>query len=47
MKRLQAQNVQVDQPLTIQANGRTGLAFILDPWGTRIELVDQDAGAGR
>jgi hypothetical protein len=47
LKRMQEQNVQVDQPLAIQANGRTGLAFIVDPWGTRIELIDQDAGAGR
>lgn len=40
-------DVHVDQPLAIQANGRTGLAFLVDPWGMRIELIDQNAGAGR
>jgi catechol 2,3-dioxygenase-like lactoylglutathione lyase family enzyme len=30
----------------MQANGRTGIAFIVDPWGARIELVDPNAGGG-
>jgi hypothetical protein len=43
----QMQGVQIDQPFAIQANGRTGLAFVVDPWGTRIELIDENAGPGR
>lgn len=46
LRGLEAQGVTVDQPLTMQANGRTGIAFIVDPWGTRIELIDQNAGGG-
>ncbi len=44
MKRLEALDVRVDQPYTLQPNGTTALAFVIDPWGTRIELIDQQAG---
>jgi catechol 2,3-dioxygenase-like lactoylglutathione lyase family enzyme len=46
LRGLQGQNVTIDQPLAMQANGRTGIAFIVDPWGARIELIDQNAGGG-
>ncbi len=44
--RLEAERVQIEQPLKIQENGRTGTAVVIDPWGTRIELIDQRAGRG-
>jgi catechol 2,3-dioxygenase-like lactoylglutathione lyase family enzyme len=47
LKMAAAQGITIDQPLTMQANGTTGLAFIVDPWGTRIELIDQNAGGAR
>ena len=46
LRGLQEQNVTIEQPLTMQANGRTGIAFVADPWGVRIELIDQNAGGG-
>lgn len=47
LNKLQAQGVQVDTPMQLVANGRAGIAFILDPWGTRIQLIDQNPGPAR
>jgi catechol 2,3-dioxygenase-like lactoylglutathione lyase family enzyme len=44
LKRLQEQNVTVDRGIELQPDGHTAIAYILDPWGTWIELIDRNAG---
>lgn len=46
LKRMQEQGVVIDRPKQLQADGQTGIAYILDPWGTWVELIDRSAGSG-
>jgi len=38
-KTLEAQGIKLDLPVQMAPDGRTKIAFITDPWGTRIELT--------
>jgi len=40
-KRLESQGVKLDEALRIAPNGTTKVAFLTDPWGTRIELTER------
>ncbi len=41
LKKLQAAGAKIDQPYTVNPETSVALAFIYDPWGTRIELVQR------
>jgi catechol 2,3-dioxygenase-like lactoylglutathione lyase family enzyme len=38
-KKLEAQGVKLDEAIRTVPNGTTKVAFLTDPWGTRIELT--------
>ena len=40
-KRLESQGVKLDEAIRIAPNGTTKVAFLTDPWGTRIELTER------
>jgi catechol 2,3-dioxygenase-like lactoylglutathione lyase family enzyme len=40
MKRLQAEGVQLDEPVRKSASGNI-ITYITDPWGTRIEIIER------
>lgn len=40
VKRLEAQGIKLDQPVSKGATGNT-ITYITDPWGTRIEIVQR------
>jgi hypothetical protein len=42
IKTLEANDIKLDSPYTVNAAG-VGLAFITDPWGTRIEMNERPA----
>jgi catechol 2,3-dioxygenase-like lactoylglutathione lyase family enzyme len=42
VKKLQAEGIQLDEPVRKSAYGNT-FAYITDPWGTRIEIVERGA----
>ncbi len=44
-KRLEAQGVKLDEPIRVAPNGTTKIAYLTDPWGTRIELTQNLAPA--
>lgn len=47
LKQLEAQKAVIDRPTQLQQDGRTGVAYVIDPWGTWVELIDRNAAAGR
>jgi len=38
-KKLEAQGIQLDEAIRLAPNGTTKVAYMTDPWGTRIELT--------
>jgi catechol 2,3-dioxygenase-like lactoylglutathione lyase family enzyme len=40
-KRLEAQGVKLDEAVRVAPNGTTKVAYLTDPWGTRIELTEK------
>ena len=38
-KKLEAQGTKLDEPIRLAPNGTTKVAYLTDPWGTRIELT--------
>jgi catechol 2,3-dioxygenase-like lactoylglutathione lyase family enzyme len=40
-KRLDAQGVKLDEAIRVAPNGTTKVAYLTDPWGTRIELTER------
>src|SRR5271165_5690370 len=38
-KKLEAQGTKLDEPIRMAPNGTTKVAYLTDPWGTRIELT--------
>jgi len=40
-KRLEAQGVKLDEAIRLAPNGTTKIAYLTDPWGTRIELTER------
>jgi|HubBroStandDraft_2_1064218.scaffolds.fasta_scaffold150237_2 catechol 2,3-dioxygenase-like lactoylglutathione lyase family enzyme len=45
-KKLEAQGIKLDEGPRLAPNGTTKVAYITDPWGTRIELTEKLAPAG-
>ena len=45
-KKLEAQGVKLDEAIRLAPNGTTKVAYLTDPWGTRIELTEKLAPAG-
>jgi catechol 2,3-dioxygenase-like lactoylglutathione lyase family enzyme len=46
VKKLDAQGTKLDEPIRSAPNGTTKVAYLTDPWGTRIELTQNLAPAG-
>ena len=45
VKKLDAQGIKLDEPIRSAPNGTTKVAYLTDPWGTRIELTQNLAPA--
>jgi len=45
VKKLDAQGTKLDEPIHTAPNGTTKVAYLTDPWGTRIELTQNLAPA--
>jgi len=45
-KKLEAQGIKLDEAIRMAPNGTTKVAYMTDPWGTRIELTEKLAPAG-
>jgi catechol 2,3-dioxygenase-like lactoylglutathione lyase family enzyme len=46
VKKLEAQGTKLDEPIRSAPNGTTKVAYLTDPWGTRIELTQNLAPTG-
>ena len=46
VKKLDAQGIKLDEAMRLAPNGTTKVAYLTDPWGTRIELTEKLAPAG-
>jgi catechol 2,3-dioxygenase-like lactoylglutathione lyase family enzyme len=44
-KKLEAQGIKLDEAIRLAPNGTTKVAYLTDPWGTRIELTEKLAPA--
>ena len=44
-KKLEAQGTKLDEAIRLAPNGTTKVAYLTDPWGTRIELTQNLAPA--
>lgn len=40
-KKLEAQGIKLDEAVRLAPNGTTKVAYLTDPWGTRIELTEK------
>jgi catechol 2,3-dioxygenase-like lactoylglutathione lyase family enzyme len=40
-KKLEAQGIKLDEAIRLAPNGTTKVAYLTDPWGTRIELTEK------
>jgi catechol 2,3-dioxygenase-like lactoylglutathione lyase family enzyme len=40
-KKLEAQGIKLDEAIRMAPNGTTRVAYLTDPWGTRIELTEK------
>jgi catechol 2,3-dioxygenase-like lactoylglutathione lyase family enzyme len=45
VKKLDAQGIKLDEAMRLAPNGTTKVAYLTDPWGTRIELTEKLAPA--
>ncbi len=45
LKKLDAQGIKLDEAMRLAPNGTTKVAYLTDPWGTRIELTEKLAPA--
>ncbi len=47
VKKLDAQGIKLDEAIRLVPNGTTKVAYLTDPWGTRIELTQNLAPAAK